>query len=192
MPLLHVPQEKRTIASPERIADYLLACKVKFEQWSPKEKIPLDAPSETILEAYENEISILMKKGGYKTADVVQLHPQTPGLEAMLAKFNKEHWHEEDEVRFTIFGHGLFHIRPSEGPVISIQVEAGDLLCLPQGILHWFDLCQDRQIRTIRLFQDPQGWTPYYSESKTEQQFEPLCLGLSYFPFQKAGFDHAG
>ena len=31
----------------------------------------------------------------------------------MLNRFNSEHWHDEDEVRFIIEGRGLFHIHPA-------------------------------------------------------------------------------
>ncbi len=44
----------------------------------------------------------------------------------------------------------------------------------------WFDLCSDKQIRVIRLFQDPAGWTPQYTESGVDKNFEPVCLGTSY------------
>ena len=51
----------------------------------------------------------------------------TPGLDAMLAKFSREHWHDEDEVRFILAGHGVFHIHPvTAEPVVAIEVEAGD------------------------------------------------------------------
>lgn len=184
MAFLRIPEENRSFKSTDKIAEYLLRTGVVYEQWRPEHELDIHAPSEAVLEAYDPEIKKLSKRGGYVTADVVQLNPDTPGLEAMLAKFNREHWHEEDEVRFILYGHGLFHIRPQEGPIAAVEVEAGDLLCLPKGILHWFDLCSDRQIRTIRLFQDPKGWTPYYSESGVDTKFQPVCLGLSYFPLQ--------
>ena len=31
------------------------------------------------------------------TADVIDVNPDTPGLDVMLAKFNIEHRHDEDE-----------------------------------------------------------------------------------------------
>ena len=98
----------------------------------------------------------------------------------MLSRFNREHWHSEDEVRFIIAGHGLFHINPQVGPVLAIEVEAGDLIRVPAATWHWFDLCSDRQIRAIRLFQENAGWTPHYTESGVDQKFQPVCLGLSY------------
>jgi len=113
------------------------------------------------LRAYEGQVSELKRRGGYVTADVIDVKPDTPGLDTMLAKFNIEHRHDEDEVRYIIAGRGLFHIHPASGPVIAIEVEAGDLIRVPRGTLHWFDLCGDRRIRAIRLFQDATGWTPH-------------------------------
>jgi 1,2-dihydroxy-3-keto-5-methylthiopentene dioxygenase len=98
----------------------------------------------------------------------------------MLAKFCKEHWHDEDEVRFTIEGHGLFHVHPTSGDVLAIEVGPGDLIRVPRGTWHWFDLCGDRRIRAIRLFQDPGGWTPHYTGSGTEEGYLAVCLGPSF------------
>ena len=58
----------------------------------------------------------------------------------------------------------------------------GDLIRVPKGTLHWFDLCGDRRIRAIRLFQDPSGWTPHYTQSGVDRSFQPLCFGPQYFP----------
>jgi 1,2-dihydroxy-3-keto-5-methylthiopentene dioxygenase len=116
------------------------------------------------------------------TADVIDVTAATPGLDAMLAKFSREHWHDEDEVRFIIQGRGIFHIHPRAGPVAAIEVESGDLIRVPRGTWHWFDLCADRRIRAIRLFQDPTGWTPRYTESGVDRDFEPACLGPAYVP----------
>ena len=99
----------------------------------------------------------LKARGGYRTADVIDVRPDTPNLDAMLAKFSREHWHDEDEVRFIVEGRGLFHVHPADGPVFAIEVEAGDLIRVPRGTHHWFDLCADRRIRAIRLFQDHIG-----------------------------------
>ena len=103
------------------------------------------------------EIDALKARGGYVTADVIDVKPDTPNLDMMLAKFSREHWHDEDEVRFIIEGRGLFHVHPEQGDVFAIEVEAGDLIRVPRGTHHWFDLCADRRIRAIRLFQDTLG-----------------------------------
>ena len=134
----------------------------------------------TILAAYAPEIDELKRRGGFVTADVVDVYPDTPNLDAMLAMFAKEHTHTEDEVRFILKGAGLFHIHPENGPVFAIQVEAGDLINVPKGIRHWFNLCADKTIRAIRLFQNPAGWTPVYEASPVSGRYQPLCFGPAY------------
>jgi 1,2-dihydroxy-3-keto-5-methylthiopentene dioxygenase len=100
----------------------------------------------------------------------------------MLAKFRREHWHDEDEVRFIIEGRGIFHIHPLQGPVLALEVAPGDLIRVPRGTWHWFDLCGDKRIRAIRLFQDPSGWAPRYTESGVDAGYEPVCWGPSHIP----------
>jgi 1,2-dihydroxy-3-keto-5-methylthiopentene dioxygenase len=182
MAILTIPKENRTIKEPSEIADYLATIGIAYEIWEPSTAVAADAPVEDILAAYSTEIDKLKEGGGYVTADVIDVKPQTPGLAEMLAKFNREHWHDDDEVRFIIEGRGLFHIHPRSGPVVAIEVEAGDLIRVPGGFLHWFNLCADRRIRAIRLFKDPAGWTPHYSDSGVDGDFQPLCFGPSYIP----------
>jgi 1,2-dihydroxy-3-keto-5-methylthiopentene dioxygenase len=182
MALLIIPDEKRTITDQKAIAEYLAGCGIDYERWTPAHPIATDASAAEILDAYSEEIEKLKVRGGYVTADVIDVNPQTNGLDEMLAKFNREHWHDEDEVRFIISGHGLFHIHPKDGPVIGIEVEPGDLIRVPRGTWHWFNLCADRRIRAIRLFQDTAGWTPRYTDSGVDVGFAPLCLGVSYLP----------
>src|SRR6266852_8201800 len=186
MALLSIPEEDRTLTDSQAIAEYLATCGIDYEQWRPGHPVAENAPAEEILSAYSSEIEELKARGGYVTADVIDVGPETPGLEAMLAKFNREHWHDEDEVRFIIHGRGVFHIHPRESAVVAIEVEAGDLIRVPRGTWHWFDLCETREIRAIRLFQDPAGWAPNYTESGVDAGFEPMCFGASYFPSQTA------
>jgi len=182
MALVTILDEDKTITGREAIAAYLNLHGIDYEQWTPSHPVPADAPPEEILRAYAKEIDELKARGGYVTADVIDVNPDTQGLEAMLKKFSSEHWHDEDEVRFIIAGHGLFHIHTKAGPVIAIEVEAGDLIRVPRGTWHWFNLCADRRIRAIRLFQDMAGWTPLYTESGVDQRFLPGCFGVSHLP----------
>lgn len=181
MAVVTIADENRSIQDRQAIQEYLAKLGIDYEIWQPSREVAAKAPAEEILAAYEAEIEKLKAQGGYVTADVIDVHPQTPGLEAMLTKFKSEHWHDEDEVRFIIEGRGLFHIHPKDSPVIAIEVEAGDLIRVPRGTLHWFNLCADQRIRAIRLFQDPAGWTPNYTDSGADARYQPLCMGTSYF-----------
>jgi 1,2-dihydroxy-3-keto-5-methylthiopentene dioxygenase len=180
MATVTIPDEKRTLAQDLEVRDYLRGIGITYERWEPSHELPAGASAAEVLAAYAPEIDRLKADGGYVTADVIDVSPATPGLDAMLNRFNSEHWHDEDEVRFIIEGRGLFHIHPREGKVVSITVEAGDLLRVPRGTWHWFDLCQEKRIRAIRLFQDTSGWTPHYTESGADRRYEPLCFGPSY------------
>jgi 1,2-dihydroxy-3-keto-5-methylthiopentene dioxygenase len=182
MALVTILNEENTLTDSQAIAAYLTSCGIEYEQWIAAHPVAVDASAEQILKAFSGEIEKLKARGGYVTADVIDVSPETPGLEEMLAKFNSEHWHDEDEVRFIISGHGLFHIHLQTGPVIAIEVEAGDLIRVPRGTRHWFNLCADRRIRAIRLFQDMAGWTPHYTDSGVDKNFLPVCFGVSHFP----------
>lgn len=182
MALVRIPDENRTLSDPAAIREYLAGMGIEYERMESPPGVSPEASPETILAAYASEIEKLQKRGGYATADVIDVTPQTPGLEQMLAKFNREHWHGEDEVRWILEGRGLFHIRSRQGRVVAIEVEAGDRVRVPAGTWHWFDLCADRRIRAIRLFQDPAGWVPFYTNSGADQGYQPLCLGPTDIP----------
>jgi len=182
MAVVNIPAKSVTVRDRVEIAKYLATIGIDYERWEGIKEVPADAADAEILEAYAEEIEGLKTKGGYVTADVINVVPATPGLDEMLNKFNKEHWHDEDEVRFIVKGHGLFHIAPKDGDVVSIEMEAGDLIRVPRGTFHWFNLCGDRTVRAIRLFQDASGWTPHYTDSGVDAGYEPVCFGTSYFP----------
>lgn len=184
MATVNIPDENRSINQPEEVKQFLAAIGIDYEVWEPAHAVAASAPAEEILSAYSVEIDRLKASDGYVTADVIDVKPQTPGLAEMLAKFNREHTHDDDEVRFIIEGRGLFHINPQSGPVCAIEVVAGDLIRVPSGTLHWFNLCEDQRIRAIRLFKDPAGWSPNYSASGVDANYQPICFGLSFIPPQ--------
>ncbi len=182
MATINIPDENRTIEETTAISEFLAPFGIWYEKWDVEGKIGPEASNDEILDAYAPEIELLKERGGFQTADIISVHAETPGLDEMLAKFDKEHTHSEDEVRFTVAGRGLFHIHPQDGPVFSVTVEAGDLINVPAGTPHWFNLCQNRTIRCIRLFEDTSGWAPDYLEDETHRSHPPVCWGPDYLP----------
>jgi 1,2-dihydroxy-3-keto-5-methylthiopentene dioxygenase len=164
MASIRIPEEDRVISGDAHVGGFLAERGIDYERL-PSTGAAADGSSEALLAAYAGKIDELKQRGGYVVADVIDVKPDTPGLDVMLKKFSSEHWHDEDEVRLIVEGRGLFHIHPADGPVFAIEVEAGDLIRVPKGTHHWFDLCGERRIRAIRLFQDKAGWTPHYTES---------------------------
>jgi len=178
MAVVRIPAEERTLHDEQSIRAELAQLGVDYERWDLS-RVPEDASAEEVLAAYEAEIEEMKRLGGYRTADVIDVNPATPGLDAMLARFDKEHTHEEDEVRFILSGRGIFFLHFAE-KVVSVEVHPGDLLRVPRGTTHWFTLCEDRRIRAIRWFQLTSGWTPHYTGSGVDQEYQPLCFGPVY------------
>ena len=182
MARIEIEDEKRTLDDQKEVVAFLAGLGIEYEVWQPSHPLPAGASADEVLAAYGDEIERLKARGGYVTADVIDVHAQTPGLDAMLAKFSREHWHDEDEVRFIIEGRGIFHFHPAPGPVLALEVAPGDLIRVPGGTWHWFDLCGDKRIRAIRLFKDPAGWAPRYTDSGVDAGYEPVCWGPSHIP----------
>jgi 1,2-dihydroxy-3-keto-5-methylthiopentene dioxygenase len=186
MAVLTIVDENRTLSNVEDIQQHLAPVGIEYDRWELLPEIDKDSSTEVILEAYAEQIERLKEQGSYTKADVVNVNSSTPGLDAMLAKFSTEHWHEEEEVRFIIYGRGVYHVHlPGGRSVAKLEVEAGDMIRVPRGTLHWFNLCAEREIKAIRFFQDPAGWTPYYTYSGLEKHYEPVCFGPNYFPPEK-------
>lgn len=114
---------------------------------------------------YQPVLDDLKGRRGYHTQDTVQLSPQTPNLDVVLKKFDDEHIHDDDEVRFVLSGAGVFDIRAKDERWMRIVVEPGDLIVVPAGVNHRFELTAEKAIHCVRLFKDAAGWVPRYRES---------------------------
>lgn len=172
MAVVTIPDKNLTLTEREEIKNHLAAIGIDYERWDAQEmRVSPDASEEEILAAYAPEIEKLKQTGGYVTADVINITPEIQNLETMLQKFRPEHWHDEDEVRFIVKGCGIFHIAPEGADVTAVKMTAGDLIRVPRGTRHWFDLDENRTVRAIRLFQDTSGWTPHYTDSGLEKNY---------------------
>ena len=172
MAVVVIPDKNLTLTEADEIKNYLASIGIDYERWENVKNISPDASPDEILEAYADEIEKMKIKGGYQTADVIDIKNDTPNLEPMLERFRPEHFHDEDEVRFIIKGCGVFHIAPDDdGDVTAVKMTEGDMIRVPRGTKHWFDLDETRTVRAIRLFQDVAGWTPHYTESGLEKNY---------------------
>jgi 1,2-dihydroxy-3-keto-5-methylthiopentene dioxygenase len=178
MAILRFPDQNRMLDDEAAIRTELAPAGIDYERWS-LDRVPADSSAEQVLSAYSAEIEEMKRRGGYVTADVIDVTPDTPNLDTMLARFDKEHTHSEDEVRFILAGRGIFFLALQEG-VAAVEVHPGDMLRVPRGTRHWFTLCADRRIRAIRWFQDTTGWTPHYTASGVDAGYQPLCFGPAY------------
>ena len=115
-----------------------------------------------VLEAYRFNLERERAERGYIQADMVILSPSTPNLEEALAKFDRPHYHDDDEVRYIFDGEGVFGFELGEWPPFTMTVTTGDYIIIPARSYHWFTLTPSRSIKAIRLFKDRSGWEPHY------------------------------
>jgi 1,2-dihydroxy-3-keto-5-methylthiopentene dioxygenase len=172
MAYLTIPAQNTVLREVAQIRDYCAARGILYEQWQASETFAPDADQATILAAYAPTLQPYMAANGYQVADVINVTPDTPNLEALRTKFLSEHIHTEDEVRFFVDGEGMFWFNLEGGnDVFCMTCQAGDLISVPANTKHWFDLGAKTFVKAIRIFIDTSGWVPHYTHSGIDAQY---------------------
>jgi 1,2-dihydroxy-3-keto-5-methylthiopentene dioxygenase len=159
------------------IARELAKVSVRFEQWEANRPIEPGATQDEVIAAYRGDIDRLMREEGYQSVDVISLTPDHPDRAALRQKFLNEHTHSEDEVRFFVAGAGQFTLHIGD-KVYDVLCEQGDLIGVPDGTRHWFDMSEAPYFVAIRLFTNKEGWVANFTGSEIAQQFprmQPLA-----------------
>lgn len=166
-----VPSKLLTHA--EDIAATLATVGVRFERWEAAAPVAPGASQEEVIAAYRHEIDKLMAERGYVTVDVVSLDASHPQKAELRAKFLDEHRHAEDEVRFFVAGRGLFTLHIDDH-VYNVLCEKNDLISVPAGTRHWFDMGENPHFVAIRLFNNPEGWVAQFTGDDIASRFPRL------------------
>ena len=143
---------------------------VRFEQWEASKPVVPGASQEEVIAAYRADIDRLMRDEGYQAVDVISLQPDHPDRATFRQKFLNEHTHSEDEVRFFVAGAGQFTLHIGD-KVYEVLCEAGDLIGVPDGTRHWFDMSESPYFVAIRLFTNKEGWVASFTGSDIAGQF---------------------
>lgn len=146
---------------------------IRFERWQAHQALADDASQDVIIAAYRQDIDRLMVENGFQAVDVVSLTPSHPDKAAFRQKFLHEHTHSEHEVRFFVDGHGLFYLHLGD-KVYAALCEKGDLISVPAGVTHWFDMGPNPFFKAIRLFTNPAGWVAHFTGSTLADRFPRL------------------
>lgn len=156
--------------APGEIARELGRVGVRFEQWEASAPIAPGASQDEVIAAYRADIDRLMREEGYQSVDVISLAPDHPDRAALRRKFLSEHTHSEDEVRFFVAGSGQFTLHIA-GKVYDVLCEAGDLIGVPDGTPHWFDMSESPYFVAIRLFTNKEGWVANFTGTDIAERF---------------------
>lgn len=154
---------------PDQIALELAGIGVRFERWPTR---PV-ASADEVLTAYEPEIEKLVAADGYRSIDVMGVTPDHPDRATIRTRFLSEHTHAEDEIRFFVDGEGLFTLHEG-GRVFNMLCTKGDLISVPAGMRHWFDMGAAPHFTVIRLFLNPDGWIAQFTGDDIADRFPRL------------------
>ncbi|WP_067893716.1 1,2-dihydroxy-3-keto-5-methylthiopentene dioxygenase [Nocardia vaccinii] len=162
---------------PEVIGAELARRGIVFDRWP----LPADQRAATgdILAEYASRIDDLNAQGRYRHTDVARIAPDESDpawpetAAAARGKFLSEHRHAEDEVRFFAAGRGCFYLR-LEGEVVAVVCEAGDLVSVPAGTRHWFDMGVRPDFLAIRFFEEKDGWVGDFTGDRIGESFPTL------------------
>jgi 1,2-dihydroxy-3-keto-5-methylthiopentene dioxygenase len=152
---------------------------IAFQRWPTTPGIDAATPSTEILASYTDQIAALNTDGRYKYIDVAALHPDAgdprwpDAANAAREKFLAEHRHAEDEVRFFVSGRACFylHLQPE---VVAVVCAGGDVLSVPAGTLHWFDMGIRPDFVAIRFFEEEDGWIGDFTSDPIGERFPTL------------------
>jgi 1,2-dihydroxy-3-keto-5-methylthiopentene dioxygenase len=167
------------ITGEDNVREFLNNQNVLYEKWDAA-KLPAelqnnfqlnDEQKNQILSIYDQEIRDLAARRGYQIWDVITLSDSTPNLEELLNKFEEVHTHTEDEIRAIVGGKGIFVIKGSgDLGYFNVELEAGDVISVPENTNHFFTLMDNRKIIAVRLFIEKNGWVAYPIEDPDFQK----------------------
>lgn len=154
----------------ESIRDQLAQVGVEFERWEASQPLAPTATPEEVLSAYKDSIDKLNARYGFKSVDVIAMHPEHPQAAEARGKFLAEHTHADFETRFFVDGSGAFYIRAG-GKVYQTVCTRGDLINLPANTTHWFDMGPKPDFKAIRFFRIPEGWVGHFTGDRIADRF---------------------
>jgi 1,2-dihydroxy-3-keto-5-methylthiopentene dioxygenase len=159
---------------PAEVTAVLKGIGVRFEQW-PVQELPDRPGQDDVLAAYRDRVEGVTSAEGYVLVDVVQMHPSDDPswpetVRTSREKFLDEHTHDDDEDRFFATGSGVFYLHV-DGRVHAVLCEAGDLLSVPGGTTHWFDMGTAPDYVSVRFFHDDEGWVGSFTGSGVSRGF---------------------
>lgn len=170
----HAGQARWHSTDAAEIQQQLTARGVRFERWQADRDLG-DAPdASTVINAYQHAIDRLVAEKGYQSWDVISLRADNPQKAALREKFLNEHTHGEDEVRFFVEGAGLFCLHIGD-EVCQVLCEKNDLISVPAGTPHWFDMGSEPNFTAIRIFDNPEGWVAQFTGSDIATGYPTLA-----------------
>ena len=146
---------------------------IGFEQWDAPIDLAGNADEASILRAYADDVAHVKQRHGFITVDAIRMTPDHPDRVSLRSTFLCEHTHAEDEVRFFVEGQGLFSLH-LKNEVLVVLCERGDLIHVPAGTRHWFDMGANPGFCALRFFNNAAGWVADFTDDPIADRFPRL------------------
>ncbi len=128
---------------------------VRFECSPTEALVRPGAGLQEVSEAYRVQIDRLMTERGYQALDVISVDSDHPLKAQLRAGLLDEQHNVASEARWFVAGRGLLTLHIGDY-VYAVLCERGDLITIPAGMGHWFDMGEQPRVVAVRLFDRPE------------------------------------
>ena len=156
-PIDHPDTPNKVLTHLDDIQSTLAEHGVRFERWQPS-PIERGASEAELIDAYQAQIDAL----GYAAVEVISVTHDHPQKDELRTQYLQERTYSEDEVCFFIAGQGLYTLHIGNY-VYGVRCEKNDLLIIPAGVRHGFDIGENPHLVALRLFNTTQGKVPEFT-----------------------------
>lgn len=147
----------KVLTHADDIASTLAEHGVRFARWQPA-PIEKSASAAQMIAACQPQIDAL----GFAAVEAFSVTNDHPQKAELRAQFLDERRYSQDEGHFFIAGQGLFNLHVGDY-VYAVRCEKHDLLIIPAGLPHWFDMGENPHCVTLQLFNSMQGRVPDFT-----------------------------
>lgn len=131
---------------------------VGLQRWPAEAPIRPGGSLEEVREAYRGQIDQLMTEHGLGALDVISVDSDHPLRAQLRARLLDEQVSESNEARWIVAGRGLLTLHVA-GYVYALLCERGDLVTVPAGMGHWFDMGEQPRLVVVRVFGEEARYT---------------------------------
>ncbi|GAB7531883.1 acireductone dioxygenase [Pseudomonas sp. 3A(2025)] len=129
------------------------------------------ASEQDVVATFKTQIDTL--DAGQAVLEVISVGNDHPQKAELRAGYLQERFHNADEVRFIVAGRGLFSLHLGDY-VYALLCERNDVISVPAGTRHWFDLGENPYLVAIRLFSQAGGEIAKVTDDDIASRFAGL------------------
>ncbi|AJO79941.1 acireductone dioxygenase [Pseudomonas sp. MRSN 12121] len=146
---------------------------VRFDRWQLAPRIVPGASQEEVIAACQEPLDRLMTERGYRAVEVLSVAEHHPHKAELRAGLLDEQQQAQAAEWLFVAGRGLLNLHIDDY-VYAVFCEKHDLISLPAGTAHWFDMGENPYLVAIRLFANAAGSAPRLTGSELARQFPGL------------------